>query len=281
MLPAPDYVSDTTSVYTNIAKWILEDTNDLMLLAMGLPADPELGELPSWAPSLSSPSFETNYFRRRLRCLDTYDCARGIECLIQFVDPDILCLQGVPVDEVADVAKQEFASDDTSLHASLLRDWRDFASSCNTNESCTDDVFYETLIAGCSHQSSEEATSFPAATPSDISLCKEMISRLTSERSFADDASKLIATRQAHHGACLDRILFRTKAGRLGLANPSLRKGDELWIIGGGSAPFVVRRTMNDLEYPTYQLVGHAYVSGIMKGEAVNSKTLPRPCRLV
>jgi hypothetical protein len=282
-LPAPDYEGSTTSVYTSIAKWILEDTQDLLLLAMGLPADPELPGLPSWVPSLSVSPFETNYYRRRLRCLDAYDCAKGIDVSIHFEDPETLCLQGTLLDEVVDVARQMFASDlDAALHTALLRDWQEFASDCPVDGRRSDDLFCETLIAGCSHKSSGGSLSFPVATAADISLCRQMILQLTSGCSSEDDDSnKLTATRQAHRGACLDRILFRTKSGRLGLGSPSLKKGDEVWTLGGGRAPFILRHALQGREYPTYSLVGHAYVSGIMHGEAFNPETPPQPCRLV
>ena len=280
-LPAPDYESSTRSVYTSIARWILEDTKDLLLLAIGLPTDPDLPGLPSWVPSLSSPSFEINYFRRRLRCLDAYDCARGITCSMSFEDSGVLCLQGVLVDEIVDVARQAFASEDVAMHAKVLQNWQEFASNCPVGEQLSDDDFCETLVAGCSHRFPEQSPSFPAANPSEINLCKEMLFRMTSGGNFDNDASRFISIRQAHLGACLDRILFRTKAGRLGLGPRSLREGNELWAFGGGPAPFVVRHALKDPERPTYCLVGHAYLHGVMLGDAIDSKTPPRTCRLV
>lgn len=103
-LPKPDYICSTQCVYTKITRWILENTNDLLLLSLGLSADPDLPGLPLWVPSLSALTIVINYHRHRLRCPSAYDCARGIPCSIQFESAEKLRLQGVLVGEVANIA---------------------------------------------------------------------------------------------------------------------------------------------------------------------------------
>lgn len=59
------------------------------------------------------------------------------------------------------------------------------------------------------------------------------------------------------------RRLFRTQSNYLGTGPRSLREGDEVWILHGGSVPFVLRRQSNG----NYRLIGEAFVYGIMHGE--------------
>jgi hypothetical protein len=59
------------------------------------------------------------------------------------------------------------------------------------------------------------------------------------------------------------RVFICTDDGRLGLANPGAKVGDEVWILKGGRTPFLLRRRRDG----NYQLVGEAFVHGIMFGE--------------
>lgn len=66
----------------------------------------------------------------------------------------------------------------------------------------------------------------------------------------------------AHSG----RRAFRTTNGRFGLSGLSLRTGDVVWVIAGVETPLVLR----PCGWAEWQLVGEAYVDGIMNGEAVS-----------
>lgn len=183
-LPEPDYKGTTArSAFISTAKWVLQNTKGLLLLAMGLRPDPEL---PSWVPNFAQTTpFEPNFWRRRLHCLEMYDSSKGIEYSVQFIYPETLCLKGIPIDEVADVSRQTLISDDIVLHTELLREWQSFA--CSSSMS---DAFCETLIAGCSHQISNGTLRFPAATARDISLCKEFIERTITHGDVDNDTDR-------------------------------------------------------------------------------------------
>ncbi|KAK5689682.1 hypothetical protein LTR97_012681 [Elasticomyces elasticus] len=61
-----------------------------------------------------------------------------------------------------------------------------------------------------------------------------------------------------------NRRLFRTAAGRIGLGPKVARPGDVITVLRGGALPFILRPLDRQ-----YQMIGAAYVSGIMHGEAV------------
>ena len=279
-LPTPDYQCSTRTVFVQIASWLLENSNDLFLLSMGLGTYPQL---PSWVPNWStgSPSDNVNRrrrindWKRRLHCLSAYDSAKGIARSVRFEQPETLCLRGMLVDKVGKVAKQVLTTEDAVEHTSLIRSWRDFACSSGFGQILTDE-FAETMIEGCSYEGS---SGFPAADASDISVCKTMLDRIINDGNFDDAADDFLSIRQAHIGAIFDRALFRTSNGMLlGLGPIALMEGDEIWILGGGKSPYVLRHAK---EGSDYVLIGHAYINGVMKGQAVGPSPLLQECRLV
>lgn len=80
------------------------------------------------------------------------------------------------------------------------------------------------------------------------------------------------------------RKMFITEQGRIGLGPKWMQPRDEVWILSGGSVPFVLRPLPlqntedHDMEQPNAQkyhvVVGDCYVQGIMFGEAVSATAL-------
>lgn len=63
-----------------------------------------------------------------------------------------------------------------------------------------------------------------------------------------------------------DRQLFNTKHGRFGFTIKGLRPGDILCVFNSASTPHVLRR-ITDRDDEAYQVIGDAYVDGIMLAE--------------
>lgn len=227
-LPKPNYECSTETVFIDIARWLLDDTQDLLMLAMGLRPDTRL---PSWVPDWSSElAFDGNAWRRRLHCLEVYDSAKDIQCLIRFANSKTLCLQGVKVDKITEVAKQTLTSEDSAEHTALIKSWQTFAHS-STTEQPLSDSFCETMIEGCCPHGS---SGFSAANASDIELSREMLIRLVAEEEFTDDTGEFMSIRQNHLTGLWERALFRTGNDtnrRLGLGPIGLQEGDELWVV--------------------------------------------------
>ena len=77
---------------------------------------------------------------------------------------------------------------------------------------------------------------------------------------------------QAITSACSYRRLFMTRSGYLGIGPWSLQKGDSVMIVAGAYVPYIVRQTGGSSE--SYELIGEAYVHGIMNGEAMEESSL-------
>jgi len=75
---------------------------------------------------------------------------------------------------------------------------------------------------------------------------------------------------------CSNRKLFATEKGYLGLGPAASTPGDIIAVIFGLNAPLVLRASGVD----EYQIVGEAYVHGIMDGEAMNGSPSPQKFNL-
>lgn len=73
------------------------------------------------------------------------------------------------------------------------------------------------------------------------------------------------------------RRLFSTETRYLGLGPANTKVGDVVVVLYGGRVPFILRPTTNH----KYNLVGYAYVSGIMDGEAVSVFNEPQTFQIV
>lgn len=69
-------------------------------------------------------------------------------------------------------------------------------------------------------------------------------------------------------GKSLGRLPFITGKGHLVLGPEYAERGDFIGLIKGNQVPFILRRRVDE----QYQLIGEAYVDGIMDGEAVENR---------
>lgn len=62
---------------------------------------------------------------------------------------------------------------------------------------------------------------------------------------------------------CLCRRFFLTEGFTLGMGPSGLKARDQIWLLAGSKVPFVLRPRLDR----TFELIGEAYVDGIMFGE--------------
>ncbi|KAH7071941.1 hypothetical protein BKA63DRAFT_60601 [Paraphoma chrysanthemicola] len=65
---------------------------------------------------------------------------------------------------------------------------------------------------------------------------------------------------------CIERRFFTTSTGRMGIGPRLMQSSDLVVILRGGTTPYILRERNGN-----YQLLGAAYVHGIMDGEAVRT----------
>jgi hypothetical protein len=99
--------------------------------------------------------------------------------------------------------------------------------------------------------------------------------------SSSDRDRKAAHYRQGMFLACLNRRIFATSTGSVGLRPPTTKIGDAIAVLYGYECPvpFILRpvaalEARGDASIKEYQVIGHCYVHGIMQGEAVRRHRL-------
>ena len=71
-------------------------------------------------------------------------------------------------------------------------------------------------------------------------------------------------------GPTRGRVLFTSSTGYIGLAPHGTREGDLVFIVMGADVPFILRPCED-----SYELMGEAYVQGVMNGEILQMEYIP------
>lgn len=226
-----------------------------------------------------------NHLRSRFRFLDHYDCTRGsasLECSFGYPATNVLALKGIIIDRVQATVRPMQCFPGTSEYAKTLAEWYSFVTFEDTSLDSISfdhrvDCFAMTMIAGCA---AEDESNIRRATKSDLERWRDVLYQLL-YGSFveSDETSGLIL---CHVTAVLNRRLFRTVEGRLGVGPHRLRSGDPIWAFKHGPAPCVLRRSQKgQYARSEYTLIGHCYLDGAMRGEAIPKPSESWPCHLV
>jgi hypothetical protein len=126
-------------------------------------------------------------------------------------------------------------------------------------------AYWKTLIANHTHLGDEAEDGFAVGFEDYIAAVTSSLMQAHGERAQLDfDQVKVMEFVNAMKGAGTRRRFCTTEKGYFGLAPVDSRVGDVVCIFMGAQVPFVIRSCGSD-----YQLVGEAYVHGVMKGEVL------------
>ena len=89
--------------------------------------------------------------------------------------------------------------------------------------------------------------------------------------SVAETANAQSVARVLRYGRAI-----RTERGYVGMAAEDSKPGDCIYILAGGSEPFVLRTSDSVRRAETFNLVGTSYVHGIMDGDALSGTSKKR-----
>lgn len=114
----------------------------------------------------------------------------------------------------------------------------------------------------------------------DLSICKHgyfIASGLRRRNSLLeeDQASDNVshnASQTLKLGPTRGRVLMASATGYIGLVPHGTREGDLLFVAMGADVPYVIRPLADD---DGYELIGEAYVQGVMDGEIVGMNHVP------
>jgi Heterokaryon incompatibility protein (HET) len=286
--------------YTDTAIQILEDSDDLLLLACAEGQNfRTIPSLSSWVPDWNCSrvlGLGVTGYRR-------YSAAAGLpRSLIINERTRSLIVKGVKLDNIVLIGETKHEI----LTGKLFPQWLSILSALPHvyhNGQARSEVFWRTLItdtAGtppCHPASSDYGPACFSWILSKLATYINEIAEHTEGSSFFKNLDALAATGTAEclpssnnilsfhrHGQSPKNIivsdeyevvfshtphlrLFLTSRRYLGVGSESLLEQDSIWIIAGSPIPLILR----ELGVDTFQLVGGAYVHGFMKGEALES----------
>jgi hypothetical protein len=302
-----DYTLSVSEVLTAASWQMLSNMPRLDLLNLRESEEDRVRhDLPSWVPDLSAQSWSTTMHNTRqdLRPYDTTFDASGSESPCSefaFTGGRTLTLIGATVSVVHEMGptlkldrresiefewflqllisrqagfSSPYPANDEALCRTLVADTLpDYMSEMDYAR--TFQVWWATHLALRSRHIEREGATNSKTTASVENLVNQLQQHASS---WLPTTSDIIAMKgQLDAGASCPpthvdtsiawvwypRVFICTDDGRFGLANPGAQVGDEVWILKGGRTPFLLRRHRDG----NYQLVGEAFVHGIMFGE--------------
>lgn len=277
----PDYTKTITTVYRDLAKFLIIEYGSLIVLSYANGYSVDRPNWPSWVPdwSLIKPSTEIWRWHRQKLFKAGGDEALTIDLS---GDDDLLVLEGRRVDTVRiygdklksqgfgfvpDKQEREFVS--TAWRIMKTRDSGSREASRNSKPRDLLCSFIYTITTGLQGVNAwgEDTTGALADAAKWFTqyVSKSMPPLVTPTGNWfggkRPDAGRF---HEAFVHACKGRRFFTTEAGRIGVGPEFMKEGDLIVILFGGQVPYIVREVEGK-----HRLIGECYIDGIMQGEAV------------
>ncbi|KAK3672377.1 hypothetical protein LTR78_007684 [Recurvomyces mirabilis] len=268
----PDYAASLQDIFTSLATDVIKTQDWLVPLCLDLRQ--ELKGLPSWVPdwtlTATNPVF---YSISRFTWTWSYSAADELEGNITIDGDNVLNVSGIRVDDFSEIGEAYEMMKDCADQLAVFQSWKTMTDLDNRGEDeyisggTLEQAFWRTMFADRFHQDQKPRQLKADDVTALYSFLEETEDRL---KKYGNDA--LICLNDAtssHIIAVLDRRLFRTRKGWLGVCPKMAAAGDEVHVLGDCPVPVVLRRVdAEDGEREEYRVLGHCYVHGIMEGEA-------------
>ena len=283
----PDYALPMHVLYRTFAAGLLEQTGsaadqsgiDLFPLA-GLHKRRLVSGLPSWAPDWSAQSLDE--FSKPLDTIRwvRYKAAGASKPNIKMIGPSEqtarMLIEGAIIDTVTLLASPAIwhSADERRLARGKWYKSTEalFEEAVNTGQVIYDnhkDVFSRTLIVNDLYTGGN-ATLRSTSIENPVSTLEEVVSNLDREegRKEGGEVGEVGTYAMQMYAASRFRRFVVTENGFMGLVPFCAEAGDRVCIFLGSSTPFLIR----EKESSSFELVGDAYIHGVMDGEALESK---------
>ncbi|MCJ1394394.1 hypothetical protein MMC18_007272 [Xylographa bjoerkii] len=271
----PDYTLPVEEVYQRAAFAAMIQSGTLEVLRAASFTEQKYA-LPSWVPDwsvreiLGSRSTYITYGYQK-----HFSACRDLRAEPRYSKSGELVLQGVSIGTIirtTDVCQDKADSNEPRrpLPSLLSKAKRDLSMLMDTAGIESEEFMLRVLVGDTIRDSVAQTVRRPLARDLDISLNTfEQI--ISSEYRPDDNMHRFI---KAMAVAQYYRRLFSTNKNQIGIGPSTISSGDLICVLNGGEKPFVLRRCKPDTHSDDslvnrYQLVGEAYVYGIMDGEAV------------
>ena len=266
-----DYTTPVSQVFFNAFRTMLTESGGSLQCLLGHGFNTKELDLPSWARNFTDvpASRSLNYLqnRRVWAVYPLFNACGGRDASAVLVGAGELHLQGVRLDQVSAVGKacEDFWIDDLK---SLMDDWYELCR--REGISFTRDVLDDKIARVLCNDVVDD--------PADHTIglwrfVRNGYADLPSDSqwsSFLDTGDPWALPRKFRGSvdtAVAGRVLYSTKERRIGLANPSIQPGDEIWAIDGSRIPFVLRPSPGGSS--NLRLICETYLHGVMHGEEI------------
>lgn len=301
----PSYKISVAEAYVNAAKYILEHSDNLLLLTCVEGEEfQKIPGLPSWVPDWSVSEFVGLRVTGYGSYTASSDRARKYQLKLE-KGKHILSVEATMVDDIVEIGEtkrelryfskpERFWNMVSNLDEVYITKqsreeviWRTlmtnrqsglvpailYPSSKELEPSFRDWIIWRYVVA-TQPPRRYQPTVFPPVTHSSTILPpkEEILETIEKcQNSLAD--FKALGHRAAlfdvHYAHAMLQRPFRTKQGFFGLGTQALREADSVWIVSGCRVPIILRKIEDS---PRYRLVGGSYVHGFMDGEVVTRK---------
>ncbi|KAI8938749.1 hypothetical protein NX059_004616 [Plenodomus lindquistii] len=296
----PDYNLPVAEVYVMAAKYILENSESLLLLTCVEGEEfQQVPGLPSWVPDWS---FKEN-LGLRVTGYRNFKAAKKLPREFKLGtegSKHILSVRAILLDTITESGKNK-VSLRSNLHDSNFWAMVQRLPEVYVNGEPRESVVWRSLMTNRGNLppenrisypappdllapsfrdwilwryavAPEEPTKFPPSSPEDgLFPSREVIQGARSKARTDIDYLAELALRASifdvHYTRANFQRPFRTKQGYFGIGTQCLREGDDVWVVPGCRVPLIFRRVANSSRH---RLVGGAYVHGAMDGEVVD-----------
>ncbi|KAI2777377.1 HET-domain-containing protein [Daldinia loculata] len=252
----PNYNESVTKLYTNVAKYILEISKDLHVLAHAEGEDfKKIEGLPTWVPDWSV----REDLGLRITGYTRYNAAGTLPCFKKIQDGNKLVLRGFELDTITRIGETKKEVNSTKD----CKNWLDMRDELQREYPTTDykDAFWRTLLID-----TDPSRTVPIKQPWGNAF--DIWMKL-SDYEPSETGKQRAAEYETSFTHSLNLRLFRTARGSLGCGTSSCKKGDLVWIVQGSRVPLILRKVPQAV---TYDLVGGTYLHGFMQGEALDGR---------
>lgn len=282
-----DYRITTKALYERVSLLLLESFPDRQLSVLWRESKFEPSACtPSWVKDFNR---ETREFNRRVRG-QHYDASNAGKIQLQKHSNGVLSFLGTEIDMVSKLAPSSHVASTYALDQfSTFRDWGQFLNLSVPHQDeyagggTLFQAFTKTLTGdineldpGYQGFGEEEAEQFTK------SLLEQSLPGRSLLKEKFEDKHINAALAQELNTSASGRKLFITRQGLIGLGPSWMEPGDEVWVLSGGSVPFILRplkntgieKSCNEIErsQKCHIVIGDCYTHGIMFGEAIGDR---------
>ncbi|KAI3325137.1 HET-domain-containing protein [Xylariaceae sp. AK1471] len=304
-LITPDYSLSVEQVFENAARAILSfpperrSVNILALAGTGFSEQPRT--MPSWVPNFSEERLAYPYSD----VINQETSFRASGDLPQSLELDnetkSLVFKAISIDQILDLS--EFGVLDWGLHDKDLADIVgvarimhrfvhaaiDLCRKHSDSPSAADEMISERLWSGLiigrierklvdSNSEFKELFQHWLRNLDVVAMARDLshYDQLIEEGALGDDSDSITAKANTTYSSafkdgCFGRRIAITVYGRLCVVPPLTKAGDSVIIPLGAQTPFLIRKRHDRSENVSYELVGEAWVEGVMHGEMIGS----------